>query len=591
MIIAPPEIPWQVTGNHWITLPCIHPADASIHLLGVLHSGARAAIEFAGSPDFASGGGRALAALTIEVNGEEHAVGAGGLAWERELGWIPSFSSRVGDLVIRGTICAPHGVNADVAGVVMSVQVDNRGTGQSMVTLALSGTLGHRQLRVRTARALGDAHRMAAVDGAAVLDGADAPGYLALAIGGDGAKAEVNESASTFRLAIEMTVPAAQNSESAFYIAAGPERDGALATLGVMRRRGWQSLLGATRAALREMEPVTGAASADRLIARSMFFAFFCAVGRALDDAHVYVVRSRIPWNGHGITIRDWEALMWVLPAVQLADAGLARELLLRICELHGYAPGGGVHYLDGSVFEAGFSLEGACAFPIAVDAYIVQTSDDKIVEEAVLADSLYGAYEDIETRRHGQYPLYGTEVNPDGTVPVHPYTAHGNAIAALAFDILKRTLDEKTAEKVEDAAASRAAVLRHFAIDAGGKQTLASSTDLAGGSTTQGEPSASLYWLPYYDLISRDDSIYRRTSKRLDAEPAGNLLTRCARLVGPASSEALEWLRRAPLDGGLAAELVDADGRALGNGGDAALSGLMAYLSWYAVHALGAKA
>jgi hypothetical protein len=51
-----------------------------------------------------------------------------------------------------------------------------------------------------------------------------------------------------------------------------------------------------------------------------------------------------------------------------------------------------------------------------------------------------------------------------------------------------------------------------------------------------------------------------------------------------------LEWLRRAPLDGGTAAEIVDADGRADGNGGDASLSGLLAWTAWYAVHALGER-
>jgi len=38
----------------------------------------------------------------------------------------------------------------------------------------------------------------------------------------------------------------------------------------------------------------------------------------------------------------------------------------------------------------------------------------------------------------------------------------------------------------------------------------------------------------------------------------------------------------------GLAAEEVDAAGRATGNGTDAALGGLLAYSVWYAVHALG---
>ncbi len=49
-----------------------------------------------------------------------------------------------------------------------------------------------------------------------------------------------------------------------------------------------------------------------------------------------------------------------------------------------------------------------------------------------------------------------------------------------------------------------------------------------------------------------------------------------------------MEWLRRAPLHQGMAAEEVDADGRATGNGTDASLAGLLAYSVWYAVHALG---
>ncbi|MGI8618005.1 MAG: hypothetical protein ACR2L6_02810, partial [Gemmatimonadaceae bacterium] len=53
---TPPGIPWQLTGNHWLSLPCIHPADGSLHAIGMLHRDARGATEFAGGPDFLSGG-------------------------------------------------------------------------------------------------------------------------------------------------------------------------------------------------------------------------------------------------------------------------------------------------------------------------------------------------------------------------------------------------------------------------------------------------------------------------------------------------------------------------------------------------------
>jgi len=118
---------------------------------------------------------------------------------------------------------------------------------------------------------------------------------------------------------------------------------------------------------------------------------------------------------------------------------------------------------------------------------------------------------------------------------------------------------------------------------------TFASAVDLAGHTVTNDEPQGSAYWLPLYNAVERHDSIYRRTVRGLGAEPR-SLAQQCARLMGPDAAEVLQWLRRAPLDNGLAAEVVDADGCAITNGGDAVLSALLAWSVWYAVHALGVR-
>ena len=590
MTIPVPRVPWQVTGNHWVSLPCIHPADASIHLVGTVNARLRGAVEFAGDGRYLEGSATPLIRIVFEVGGERVTLGSEGIAWERDSGWIPTFSARVGPLTVRGIICAPHGRNADAAGAVVALTVENRGDNPADLRVGLEGTLGRRHARVRTERPFDDRHVVSAGPaGSVVLEGESAESPMAIAIGGEGnLDTGFMESASSWALGRSFEVRAGQTVESFFHVAAGTERDGALAMLRSMSRRGGLALIDATRAALREMAPSTGNAAADRIVARHAFFCYFASVARALDQSHWYIVRSRLPWNEEGLTIRDWHALMWILPAVQLVDQPLAREVLLRVCELHGHAPGGGVNYLDGSAFEPGFSLEGAAAYAIAVDAYIVQSSDDKVVEEPVLADALYGSQEDIEARRHPQHPLYSTEVNPDGSVSPYPYTTHGNAVVALALDILRHTLDEKTSEKVQDPAAVRAALMRQLTDGSGGKASLACSSDLAGHSSSEDSPSASVYWLPYFDLVGRDDSVYRRTVKRIEAADSDKLVIRAARLIGPAGREALDWLRRAPLDGGLAAEIVDQDGRAVANGGDAALSGLIAHTVWYAAHALG---
>ena len=584
-----PRVPWQVTGNHWISLPCIHPADAAIHTLGVLHRGARAAIELAGGPEFIGGTSPALVRPVVIIDGVRRELAAGTMAWERALGWLPTFTCPLGDILLRGTVFAPYGRDADMAGVVYALSVENRGTVPLDVTLALEGTLGHRQLRVRTPRAFDDAHRIdRGADEVVLLRGSAEPGLVSVAIGADG-PAEIETfggSAPAFLMRRPLQVPPGGRAQAAFYIAAGPERDGAEATVGVLRRRGWRDLLAMTREALQALEQSTGNEGIDHLVNRNLLFAYFYAVGRALDDAHYYLVRTRVPWHSHGVTVRDWDALAWTIPAVQLADPPLARELLIRACELHGYAPGQGVHYFDGTLFEPGFSLEGAASYALGIERYIRETGDDQIIEEPVVADTLYLSADDLATRKDKNLPLYATEVTPAGVAPAHPYTLHGNAVAAFALDVFRRTLDEAAAREVQDPQAVRAALRRHFGSDA--KKPLAASIDLAGQSSAVDDPSGSACWLPLYEAIDRNDTAFRRTVREL---PAGmHLAQRCARLFGPEPAAVLQGLRRAPLDGGLAAEVIDEDGNGTANGGDAAHSGLVAWSAWYAIHALGVQ-
>ena len=588
---APPSVPWQITGNHWLSLPCINPTDGALYAVGVLHRGARAAIEFAGSADFLSGAGPPLLRPTLDVDGVRRELSAEPMAWERALGWLPTFTCPLGSLLVRGTLFAPHGRDADVAGAVYALALENRGDAPLSVVVSLEGTLGHRQLRVRTPRPFDDVGRArCSGDGMVTLEGVAHPALAALALGGEsGASAEVyGEAAPAFGLRQTVAVAPGGREQVAFYLAAAPERDGAEATIRALRRRGWRDLLAATRDALQGLEQSTGSEAVDRLVNRNLLFAYFYAVGRAIDDAHYYLVRTRAPWHAAGVTIRDWEALSWTVPAVQLADAPLARELILRACELHGYAPGQGTRYFDGALFESGFSLEGAAAYALAVDRYIRDTGDDEIVEEPAVADTLYLSHDDLSHRRDKRVPLYATEVNPAGAAAPYPFTLHGNAVVAQALDIFRRTLDEESARDVEDPEAVRAAIRRHFTVE-GSRGSLASAVDLAGGVISTDDPAASALWLPLYETIERQDSAYRRTVRAIERD-SGSLTQECARLVGPDATGVLQWLRRATLDGGFAAEVVDADGRAVGNGGDAALSGLLAWAVWYAVHALGAQ-
>ena len=67
-------MPWQVTGNHWLSLPCIHPADGALFAVGFLHRGTRSAIEFAGDARFVDGEGPPLLRLRVRVSGQKELV-------------------------------------------------------------------------------------------------------------------------------------------------------------------------------------------------------------------------------------------------------------------------------------------------------------------------------------------------------------------------------------------------------------------------------------------------------------------------------------------------------------------------------------
>jgi hypothetical protein len=221
----------------------------------MLHRGARAAVEFAGGPEFADGTSQPLARLGFSVNGTPVSLARSGLAWERAMEWLPTFTGSAESLVILGTVFAPYGRDADTAGAVYAIAVENRGSVDADVTITLDGTLGYRQLRVRTSRPFEDEHvAMQAPDDVVVLKGAALPGLVALAIGSDGAaEVEVRSEAAAYSIRRTVRIAPGQHADVAFYIAAGPEQDGAHATVSVMRRRGWRELLSATRDALRDL--------------------------------------------------------------------------------------------------------------------------------------------------------------------------------------------------------------------------------------------------------------------------------------------------------------------------------------------------
>ena len=320
---------------------------------------------------------------------------------------------------------------------------------------------------MRTPRPFDDAHRARVVAGGLViLDGAALPGVVALALAADGDATVSVEDGETpsYRIGRELTLAAGERVELAFYLAAGAEGDGAEAAVTALRRRGWRGLLAATRDALLSLEQSTGHDGTDRLVNRNLLFAYFYGVGRALDDAHFYLVRSRSPWNGYGVTVpRLGSAHVDAAGGAARRSAARPRAAAarLRAARLRARAAARTTWTVPSSRPDFRWRARPPIRWRSIATSGARATTRWWTSRRS--ADALYLAADDIAARRDKRLPLYATEVDPAGEQPVHPFTLHGNAVAALAFEVLRRTLDEEAAREVEDPDAVRAALLRQF--------------------------------------------------------------------------------------------------------------------------------
>ena len=135
-----------------------------------------------------------------------------------------------------------------------------------------------------------------------------------------------------------------------------------------------------------------------------------------------------------------------------------------------------------------------------------------------------------------------------------------------------------------------RAAIQKHFVVKGPLGDMFARSVDLSGNSELGDDPQGSLKLLAYLGFCSPDDGLYRNTVAWIDSEHnpyqgraaagAGVSIPDVINdLLSGHSSEALDFLRRAELDDGIACEWVDpTKGNAIAGKANAACAGYLAF-------------
>jgi uncharacterized protein len=610
----------ELTGNDYVSIPIIH-RDGSMDAINVLHGASAGLIEW-------TGGAGALLRPRVSFAGV--AVDMQAVRWRRLDRWIPVFTVKLPDgSTVTGTICAPGGY-PPARGFTVRIEADNGGRAPGELRVELDVEWTWSQLRIATARPLPGPNVLAAeatgtgitleTDGGrgpALAIGTSHPPVLHAAAGtdelapltGGGVISAVN--GTTLRATITQSVQVRANSRAGvvFNIGVGRERDGALAAAASLRRSGPDHWL---RQARLELSHTLRSAQDHRWaepLNRNLLFNRYYALARAIDDDRLYLLRSRSPLCPNPAVFNEREALLWSLPALIIADPGIAREAMFRAFELASERSGEHRRYIDGGSYDAAFVLDQFLLYAWAVDHYATATRDAGVLEDPltrqIVLETDAGAY----MRLHPQHVMAATELLPSGDIADYPYATIANALLWRFSERLPQlqlaangSADDPPPRFHNAAAEISAAIWHHCVSDVEGHPILASSASLEGEAAVYDDPALSLAMLPFFGFCTGDDPVWRATMEFLRssryplwrtgsipglAARTGSGLPRtsalCADLLTHNASDALDRLLHVQMPSGVAAAEYDPETGAASEPHHAALAG---FVAWTLVHA-----
>jgi meiotically up-regulated gene 157 (Mug157) protein len=259
--------------------------------------------------------------------------------------------------------------------------------------------------------------------------------------------------------------------------------------------------------------------------------------------------------------------------------------------------------FIDGVVLEPGLQLDNLCAPIRALYNYVQLTEDMSVLFDRRVQAGINAIHRIMAAQRCPDTPLYETLLLPSGEPSVYPYVCYSNVLvwrtlldAAWLYDRIRDVDRSDEANKLGGQV--REAIWRHFLVDGPFGKMFAFSVDMEGNYKLGDDPYGSIQLLTHYGFCSPDDAVYGNTIRWIHSEhnpvlapgsgggtasaPARRnlpLVTVINDLLTGRKDEALEFLRRAGLDEGIACEFVDSDtGEVVGGPAFASGAGSLAH-------------
>ncbi|MBQ3503131.1 MAG: glycoside hydrolase family 125 protein [Oscillospiraceae bacterium] len=492
------------TGNEMISLPKINELTAGIEDFTYLSMQHKGLIEVRGGKDLP------LIAPFVSVGGEE--LPLTDMVWSREHYWIPTMTAKAGSHEFRMTILTP----VEERGFAMKLSLT--ASEDVDLTLGLKGCWESSWHCINMDKQL-EGNTYCYYSGwnkSIIFDfRCGAPVFAFTPSCSKPFEHEFTKEghAISYRLSRAEAVRSGETCEVVFTWGIGYEEVAAATSANEMLRRGWDWEYAKTARWLDQRSRQMATPKLTEIYNVNLFFCLFYSTGITVDTEELICATSRGTRYYVSAAYWDRDVLLWSYPSILDADPELAEKVLHYIFGRQRRNLGIHSRYIDGTVLEPGFELDELMAPVIALEAYVEQTGDREILEDANVKAGIRQILKTLASVRHGEIALYETFLQPTDDDIVHPYLTYDNVLVWRSLRALSRLYPNTYGSLAGDAEAVREAIYKHcvFLNDAG-KPYFAWSVDLKGQHNVYDEPPGSLQLLPYYGFCPDTDEIWRNT-------------------------------------------------------------------------------
>ncbi len=557
------------TGNEMISLPKINEGTAGIEDFTYLSMQHKGMIEVRGSESVP------LIQPFLIIDGQD--VPLTDMKWHRQHYWIPSLIAKAGSHDFAMTVLAPIGER----GFAMKLSIT--GTEDAQVSWGLKGCWESSWHCINEDKKLdGTTHCYeSGWNFSVIFDfrcGAPMFAFAPMCDKETGADYVIEDGAVSYSLSRTDTITKGQTREMVFYWGLGYEEVAAATSAKEMLRRGWDWEYDRTAAWLDQRTCPMATPKLTEIYNTNLFFCIFYSTGLTLDTEELVCATSRGTRYYVSAAYWDRDVLLWAFPAILDADPELAEQILHYIFGRQRKNLGIHSRYIDGTVLEPGFELDELMSPIIALEAYVEQTDNTEILEDANIQKGIRQILKTLDSMRHPEIPLYETFLQPTDDEIVHPYLTYNNVLVWKSLNALAKLYPQKYASLTSDAEAVKGAIYKHCVFhDASETPYFGWSVDLNGKHNIYDEPPGSLQLLPYYGFCESTDEIWRSTISMIRSPayeysfanapiaeigcahaPYPWILSLCNSLLCGHAQQAFRELEILEMDNGIACESVD---------------------------------